>query len=243
MNRSPIQFRNCLIYAPLLIALTIASSVGAQTKVLPSNADWTRAFAAPWQDIPFTPPFVPSQGRDNALNRDPRFPLLLRSSFHQHQWFWYDNNKFTPVAELIELFIGVPGNAILDDDRYVTANGCIPHDCVDRGMLWIDTAAHPAKLIFVATGDVSSATGDKSSSTMLWVFSSSKLNWQQLPPPFLLSLHRWQNNLIEQDRKGHVAWIDQGGFLMANLVQPTGEIVVITPSVLGLEPATPGVKQ
>jgi len=184
-----------------------------------------------------------TNGYENEFNGDPRLSALLKSSFPQHQWFWYDHYKFTPLPDLIQTFIGVPGSALLDEDRYLTANGCVPHDCTTRGMLWIDTTAHPAKLIFVATGDVSAGTGDKGASSMLWIFSSSKLNWQKLPQAFLNSLHRWQNDLTEQDRKGHVAWIDQGGFLVANLVQSTGEIVVITPSVLGLEPATPGAKQ
>ena len=92
-------------------------------------------------------------------------------------------------------------------------------------MLWIDTAAHPAQLIFVATDDVGG--GADGPDNMLWIFSSSKLNWKQLPQPFLASYRRWQSELVGQD-----PFTFSSGFLVANLVQPDGEIVTLSPSVL-----------
>ena len=191
----------------------------------------------PWRKLPFNPNVRQIQGNENALNWDPRFALLLQSSFHQRQWFFRDNDTLAPLADVIQTYIGVPGDALLDQDRYITADGCVPHVCEDRGMLWIDTGTHPAQVIFVATGDVNGAQRD-TPSNMLWIFSSSKLNWQQLPQPFLDSLHRWRNDLVQQD-----GFTFQDGFAIANLVQPNGEIVTLSPSVLGLQPLSTGAKQ
>ena len=232
MNASPNRFPDCF-YAPLLLALALSSYSVAQTTTPSSNAAWTRAFAAAWRDIPATPPIVHNQGRENALNGDPRFLPLLKSFFPQHQWFWFDRYKFTPVANLVNTFIGVPGNAILDDDRYVTADGCVPHDCNDRGMLWIDTGTQPATLIFVATGMVASVQGGEQ--TRLWLFASKHMDFQNLPPAFLSSLERWHIDNVANGYKEDI--------LLATLVQPNGQQVDLTYPTLYYKKNQPGAKK
>jgi hypothetical protein len=215
-----------LAAVPLLAGFPPATAQTAHKRPVDatSDASWMRDYTVGGKDIKWDPRFIP----------------LLRASFPQHQWFWRDHDKFTPLPELVRLYIGVPGGVLVDQDRYVTAIGCVPHVCETRGMLWADTSAHPTKLIFVATGDINGSPEYKGPNNMLWVFSSTPMNFQRLPQPFLDSLQRWQAKLSQQDASDRSAYLDH--FLFANIVQPTGDIVAVTPSVLGLQ-STSGAKQ
>jgi hypothetical protein len=225
-----------LALAPALVAG--AQQMRAASPTATGDASWVKVYATTCRPA-FRVCAPSTDGYENAFNSDPRFSPLLRSAFPQRQWFWLDGGKFTSVPNLIQLFLGVPGSALVDQDRYFTANGCIPHDCVNRGMLWIDTAPHPAQLIFIANDEIS---GDgKGPDQILWIFSSSQLNWQKLSRPFLDSFHRWHSNLVQQDR--NYTWSDLNSFLVANLVQPNGEIVTLSPSVLGLQTQSTGATQ
>jgi hypothetical protein len=192
----------------MIIFLLLASYFNAAAQ---TDASWAREFASP-----------SGQGRENALNGDPRFSAFLGSSLHQQQSFWLDHGHFTPVAELVHTFIGVPGSVLLDENRYVMADGCVPHDCYDRGMVWIDTAAQPAAVIFVATGLVSGSQGN-ATSEHLWLFSSTTLDWQNLPEAFRASLQRWYktNQMKGYDEK----------ILLVTLVQPNGHMIDVPPSM------------
>lgn len=196
-----------------------------------SDAAWVRTYTIPAGQL--KPPTQGQvQGRENDLNWDPRFLPLLKSAFPQKQWFWFDHHHFTPVANLIQTFIGVPGDVVLDNNRYVTADGCVPHDGFDRGMLWIDTGANPAHIIFVATQLISSlGPGDET----LWLFSSAHLNWTDLPPAFLTSLKRWQDKNNATGYPQHIT--------IATLVQPSGEQINLTPPSLFYKQNQPGAKQ
>jgi|ERR1035437_9551235 hypothetical protein len=220
--------------ASILLGAPFVGYAAAQAKpIAPVDASWTRTYAVPWQNIPVVPDFAQEQGQENRLNGDPRFLPLLKSAFHQQQWFWRDHYRFTPVPDLVQTFIGVPGSALLDENRYITADGCVPHDCNDRGMLWIDTGSRPAMLIFVATGLVRGS--DRSDPTHLWILSSKHLDFENLPPAFLTSLRRWKD-----DNAAHGYKED---FVLATLVQPTGEQVDLTYPTLFYKQNEPGAKQ
>jgi len=190
--------------------------------------------------VPFDPRATDEQGDENRLTNDPRFGALLKASFPQRQWFWFEHGRLVSTADLIITFIGVPGDAILDDGRYVTADGCVPHDCVaNRGMLWIDSQSHPATLIFAGIGLVSGEASQDAS--RLWIFSSTKLNWQHLPPSFLASLPRWLSTIAKPDYKGTNGY--RYNFVLATIVQPNGLMEDITPETLHLRSKEPGAKQ
>jgi len=195
------------------------------------NAAWTRAFAAP------EPPSTSGTpvGRENRLNNDPRFTSLLRASFPQRQWIWYEHGKLAPLPEMMETFLGVPGNAILDEDRYVTLDGCVPHDCdMDRGMLWIDTGVDPAVLIFAGIDPIGGSPPPYTYTrrSHLWIYSSEKLSWQKIPAPFLSSLHRWLATIGENRYFGTDGY--RYDFLLATIVQPNGVMEDLGPDTLGL---------
>ena len=218
------------------LALVIPSSF-AQTKpqaaTVPSDASWARGYAVPWQDIPAKPLTDNSQGKESQLLNDPRFTTLLKSSFHQQQWFWFDHHRFTPVSELARLFLGVPGSAILDEGRYLTADGCVPHACFDRGLLWIDTGSDPATLLFAATQMIRTADGGPD--THLWLFASRHVNFDDMPPDFLSSLERWHTN---DTARGYPE-----EFTLVTLVQPSGEQVDVTYPTLNYQKNQSGAKK
>ncbi len=131
--------------------------------------------------------------------------------------------------------MGVPGSVLLEENRYVTINGCVPHDCGDRGMVWIDTApAEKLLLIFAATGGISNGPTDTGSSIHLWLFSSTKLNWQKLPPSFQSSFTRWWNKTTQ-------VWNESvpEKVVLVTIVQPSGEMVDLSPSLFAFtQPAS-----
>lgn len=238
-NPATRTIRACIIAVAFFCVASVISAAPPARKATTPNlrgtdAAWTKDFAVP---------NVPSnqlQGRENALNWAPRFLPLLQSSFPQKQWFWYDHHHFTPVSGLVQTFMGVPGDVILDDDRYVTADGCVPHACAGyRGMLWIDSSAHPAVLIFAAINMVNNESGKEADH--LWLFTSKKLNWTHLPQPFLSSLQHWQQKLAAKGYMGTTGY--HYNFLVATIVQPNGEMVDISPTVLRLGTSASGAKQ
>ena len=218
------------------LALLLASPAQASTRATPrANAAWVRTFAAP-----YTPSRNSGIGNGSSLNWDPRFNALLRSSLPQRQWFWYDHNRLVSTADLIHTFLGVTGNTILDDNRYVTTDGCVQHLCdATWGMLWIDTASRPPALIFVGNTMVG---GDEPTGEHLWLFTSSKLDGQHLPPPFLLSLRRWLEAVDWPGEPGADRHRSQPHFDLATTVQPSGAQEDMSPATLHLETPPTGAK-
>lgn len=208
---------------PLAISCVAAYGLGqySPSKVsLSPDLSWIREFASHSRGD--------EKGRENDLNMDPRFQLLLKHSLRQQQFFWRDHGRFTTLPDLVQTFIGVPGDVLLEQNRYVTANGCVPHDCGDRGMIWMDTAPsqHPL-LIFVATEVINGPTGN-TEAIHLWLFSTLKLDWQHVPPPFLGSISEWWNSTSQNTGllPQHVT--------LVTLVQPSGEMVDLSPVLFGL---------
>lgn len=203
----------------ILLLFPLAALLSAQ-----EDLTWIRDFTASAASANFDKSDL---GRQNELNWDPRFIQLLKGALPQHQYFWFDHGRFTAVADLVHEFIGVPGNALLEDSRYAIINGCVPHDCGDRGFLWIDTesSAKPL-LIFAATGSISAGTG--MSLIHLRLFASQKLNWQRFPPEFKDSFARWWNQTTQVWTKYSPEQV-----AMVTLIQPSGEEVDLSPSLFG----------
>lgn len=125
-------------------------------------------------------------------------------------------------------FLGVPGEVLLDDNRYLTASGCVPHACMDGGMLWIDTETDPALLILVTMDDVRG--GDL---THLWIYASRHVDFENLPPDFLKSLNRWWQPYT---KRKHLPT----NVALATLVQPNGFSVDLTWDTLFFQQNLPG---
>ena len=169
-------------------------------------------------------------GRQNQLNWDPRFAKLLEDAFPQRQYFWFDQGKFPAVADLVHLFTGVPGYALLDGHRFALITGCVPHDCGDRGFLWIDLeSSGKPLLVFAATGSINSDRSDSGTSLIhLRLFASQELNWQKLPPEFKKSFLRWWDQTTQ-------VWTKYSPEKVAliTLIQPSGQEVDLSPGLFG----------
>jgi len=207
------------VLAVSLFLVTILHGQQPETSTKTSaNLSWIREAAA---SSPSS-----EDARAVAVKSDPRFTSLLRSSLHQQQFFWRDHGQFTALPELVQLFVGVPGSTLVHEQRFVVLNGCVPHSCSARGMLWIDTQSTQPALIFVATDDVHGADSDKGAMIHLWLFSSTKLNWQQLPPSFTSSMGEWWVSTTKVWQKYYTERVT-----IVSLVQPSGEIVTLSPSL------------
>jgi len=217
-------FRAFLI--SLLISAASAIAQSAQKPASPNSATdttWTKKFAVPFN----AQQAASDQGQKNIIT-DSRFQPLLKASFPQRQWFWYEHGRLLSMDSLITSTINTGGDVLLDEDRYVTVDGCYVGVCnAVRGMLWIDTGVQPASMIYASTQLVN---GDGAEGFHLWIFSSSKLNWQHLPPTFSASLSRWITNVETPGyNAGHGSKLN---FILATIVQPNGVMEDISPETL-----------
>jgi len=202
--------RTTIVFVGLLIlpVLSLAQTMAAQTQ--PAN------------DLSWLKEFVGSYGAAGVkdIKWDQHFRALMESSLRQRQFIWRDHGRLIPNA--------VQRN----DDGSIAADGCVPHVCELKGMVWIDTApsVHP-RVIFTAMGSVSGDLDNGSSLAHIWLYSSTVLNWQKMTPSYLLSLTRWWSDASRyQTVPARVA--------LVTLVQPTGEMVDLSPSTLVTGPAT-----
>jgi hypothetical protein len=109
-------------------------------------------------------------GNENGLTSDPRFQPFLKQHLTAPQAFW--GNGTEPLADTAIEFLGVPGIMRADDNRYITATGCVPHFCPARGMLFIDTAgSHPLVVFAAIDWNREAHTPDEDSAEYtLWIF-------------------------------------------------------------------------
>jgi hypothetical protein len=212
--------RRLRVAGEVLLGIALSGPAAAQ------DVSWIRSFTAP-----ATAENLNSEaGSENQLNGDPRFIQLLREAFPQKQFFWRDKGRFTPLPELVQEFIGVPGSALLDEDRYALINGCVPHDCGDRGFLWVDTqSTGKPLLIFAATGMVNAEASAEYGGMHLRLFASRRVNWSQLPPNFKKRFSEWWVQTAQPWKQYFHERV-----LLITLVQPSGEEVDVTPGMLGI---------
>ncbi len=209
----------------LLICLTVGQAQKVQGPAKPAGADlsWLHSFAEAYQG---------TSSQDIKWHAE--FERLMSSSFHQRQSFWRDHGRFLTLPELIQWFIGVPGKVTLDQDRFVTIDGCVPHDCSTTGMVWIDTEGEgKPQVFFVASEDVSGGPSDQGSLQHLLIYSSTKANWQKMPPEFVASLGRWYEDYRAIWTKYYPVRA-----VMLTLVQPDGLTVDLSPALFHLDDTT-----
>jgi hypothetical protein len=218
MNKKTISVM-IVIASSILLSRSVAGQATSSARLEAQNdLAWARAFASP-------------EKKDEDHKWDPQFRVLMRGSFTQRQSFWRDHGKFPSVPDLVEEFLGVPGGVSLDADRYVTMDGCVPHACSARGMVWIDTRGGGKSLvIFVAPEDVSTAASDKRALQHLWLYASDELNWQKMPPEFVTSLARWYGAYQATWAKYY-----RMNVLMLTLVEPSGLTYDLSPTLFALD--------
>ena len=165
-------------------------------------------------------------GNENALIWDARFKPFLASHLTAPQSFW---NKNESLADTAFEFLGHPRSFVADDNRYITATGCVQKFCPSRGLLWIDLgAAHPL-VVFAATDWISEnkATDQAGAAYTLWVFSNRVLDPAHLPRPLTRSVAPWAVEPIADGTVEQIASVI--------LVDPDGQPHQIQPADIGID--------
>jgi hypothetical protein len=179
-----------------LAVVTLALTTGAaaqlhmpqlthKEKDIREDLSWMAPFAVPAPD-----------GRENDLVHDPRFKTFVRDHLTAPQTFWNENQ---PLPETVMEFLGVPNQVLLDDNRYLSADGCVQHFCPARGMLFVDLGtAHPLVVFLAIDWVKENKTPDQSGAEYtLWIFSNKQLRTGEtedstrIPAALTHAIARW----------------------------------------------------
>ncbi len=217
-----------LSIAALLLA-SFAASGAASGSAQPQHTTQPKAAQPPQTDAQWARRYAPncSTSPDKCSGAginiwDPHILALLRHSLPQSDSWWVNGyGGHSSVTNAVLEFLGIPESTTFDDDRYLTATGCVPHACFSRGMLWIDTGTHPSTVIFV--GEDLVAGGLKGESGYhLYVYTSRELATYYagnrpikiFNPAFLKSLASWHEASISK--------YDNQNIILATIVWPNG---------------------
>ncbi|MGA8939880.1 MAG: hypothetical protein WB439_12025 [Acidobacteriaceae bacterium] len=165
-------------------------------------------------------------GNEAGLLDDPRFKSMLHDNLKAPQSFF--RNGALPLADVAEHYFGMIFSAVRGmDNRYITFNSCVPHDCTSQGLLWIDTApAHPT-IVFVATQWTTEgkSDADPDADFNLWVFSNRPLDPEHPPPTLVTAISKWD-------------YMQPRHIKTALIVDPNGMPHKVDPRILGATPST-----
>ncbi len=173
-------------------------------------------------------------GNESALISDVHFKPLLIQHLTAPQTFW---SKGKSLADTTLEYLGQPRSVVADENRYITATGCVPEFCPNRGLLWIDLGSPRPLVVFAATNWIAEnkATDQPGANYTLWVFSSRALDPVHLPRPLMRRIAPWA---VEPLADGTIEQI-------ANviLVGPDGQPHQIQPSDIGIDQTKPQTEQ
>lgn len=156
-----------------------------------------------WQ---YGPP--PEGGREHDLIMDPEFQPFLHQYFTAPQTFWGPQNgdpkdpNHRSLADAAYDFLSVPGTVVADQNRYITATGCVFHFCPSRGLLFADLDGKNPLVAFAAIQWIKSShtTSDPDAEYTLWIFPDQVPGPAQdpthLPGPLVHSLVRWMKTPV-----------------------------------------------
>lgn len=159
-----------------------------------------------------------------GLLADPRFPALLHEQLRAPQSFFRDGHA--PLEEAATRYLSTQFAVTGTDNRYITATGCVPHNCVDQGLLFVDTLGSHPLVVFAATAwtTVGKSSSDPAADFNLWIFPGVALDPEH--PPFALTqaISRWNFTAAQ-----HIQ--------TAILVDPDGTPHRVDPSTFGALPS------
>jgi len=223
------QFRFASFSSSMIVLLLFVSAAlvaNAQTSsersATPEDAAWAKIYATDCGAAMRHPCPPSTNGYENEFTWDPRFSPLLKHSLPQSESWWVNGySGSAPVSSIVQEFIGVPKDLFVDDNRYVTATGCVPHVCTTTGMLWLDTGTKPATLIFVGedlvVGGLKGEAGYHVylyTSRELATYYAGKRHIEIFSPEFLKSLTRWHDASISK--------YDDQKIILVTIVWPNG---------------------
>ena len=166
-----------------------------------------------------------ARSQENALLQDARFKSFVENHLKAPQTFWGKNKT---LSDVVLEFLGVPGQVIGDDNRYLNADGCVPHFCPDRGLLWVDLGPPHPLVAFAAIDWISDnrTTDQDRAAYTLWLFSNRSLDPAHIPAALTRSISRWTSHPSSGDT--HLQNITRVFF-----VDPDGTPHPVTPSAIG----------
>ena len=151
-----------------------------------------------WQ---YGPP--PAGGREHDLIQDPHFESFRHEYFKAPQSFWGPQNgdpkdpQRRSLSDTVYDFLAVPGQVYADNNRYITATGCVFHFCPSRGLIFADLENPQPLVVFAAIDWIrdSHTTTEPDAEYTLWIFPNQNpgtvLDPTRLPPALVHSLVRW----------------------------------------------------
>ena len=220
----------------LLAFPLVMASAQTQRTAASADATWAKQYATDCGAAMKHPCPPSTGGYENEFAGDARLVPLLERSLPQRESWWINGyGGEAPVSTIVQDFIAVPNSFTLDEDRYVTADGCVPHACMVHGMLWIDTGTNPATVIFVGENSVA---GKDESGEHLYLYTSRELatyyagkrHIESFSPDFLKNLARWHDT--------NVSKYDTQKIILATIVWPNGRSNDLFWSDL-IQPSTP----
>ena len=219
--------RRTLQLAATALLLTAAAPSRAQIRLhadkpAVENLSWLWQYTKPAPD-----------GNENGLTRDLRFTEFLTRHLRAPQAFWGNGTK--KLADVAMEFLGLPGIARADDNRYFTATGCVPHFCPARGMLFVDTGGSRPLVVFAAIDWSRESHGidEDNAEYTLWIFPDRSLaaaDSTGQAPILPLSLRRSLGLFSSQLNGGSVPPLVTHAFV----VDPTGKPYEIPASHTGV---------
>jgi hypothetical protein len=126
-------------------------------------------------------------------------------------------------------FLSVPGKIVLDDNRYLAIDGCVPHFCPSRGLLFVDLGTDHALVAFAAidwTKDNKTPSQSGAEYTM-WLFTNHTLSNGAIPSGLTRALARW----TAQPSSGSTT---PQNITNTILVDPDGTPHQVAPATLGV---------
>ncbi|MDE3104371.1 MAG: hypothetical protein KGK08_04265 [Acidobacteriota bacterium] len=216
MMRRPLQLA-CLSVALAAVAAAqfhLPQHLG-HSKAQGEDTSWLGQYASPEPD-----------GRAGELLHDYRFKEFLRDHLKAPQSFWNDNES---LADTAFEFLSTPGRVLLRDNRYLAVDGCVPHFCPSRGLLFVDLGSPHPLVAFAAvdwTRDNHSTTQPGAEYT-LWLFADQQLATDALPAPLTAALTQWSGaTATGSDRPQNITNLF--------LVDPDGTPHPVAPAAAGL---------
>ncbi len=192
----------------LMLAISGFFCAGTEAQLIPEPPVVQHHFAKPKQEHAdlewlwqYGPP--PPGGREHDLIQDPHFQDFLHEYFKAPQSFWGPaptdpkSPQHKSLADTVFDFLSVPGEVIADQNRYITATGCVFHFCPSRGLIFADLDSGHPLVVFAAIDWIrdSHTTNEPDAQYTLWIFPDQAPGTPQdpthLPPPLVHSLVRW----------------------------------------------------
>jgi len=205
------------IFLIIVMSAAAANAQGHASTTCPKDLSWMLDYAAPNKK---------SNDDNEKLLNLPCFKDAIRKAFPAKQSML--GNDF-PLSKAILNYVAVYGEGPQSfDNRYITIQGCYPHQCPSVGMIWIDTK-RPGALIFAGSDEINPLKSPED--FHLWMVTTlPDLNQRQpldLPEPFIRSL---------------AAVFATEHFVSATVVHRDGRMENLMPETLHLNTSTPVAK-